>query len=63
MKITELREMSDDQITEHLTDLKKELFDLRFQHSIHQLDDPQKIIRVKKEISMCSQIQAERSGD
>ena len=32
-------------------ELKSELFNLRFQHAINQLDNPHKIVDVKKDIA------------
>ena len=40
MKATELREMTDVELNKQLKDLKAELFNLRFQHAINQLDNP-----------------------
>ena len=34
-----------------LNDLKKELFNLKFQHATNQLDNPQRIAAVKKDIA------------
>ena len=51
MKATELRKMSDADLGNKLLDLKKELFNLRFQHAINQLDNPHKIADVKKDIA------------
>ena len=34
-----------------LAELKKELFNLRFQHSTNQLENPQRIVAVKKDIA------------
>ena len=48
MKITEIREKTSEQLTELLKEQKAELFNLRFQHAIHQLDNPQKIVETKK---------------
>ena len=39
MKITEIREKTSEQLTELLKEQKAELFNLRFQHAIHQLDN------------------------
>ena len=36
MKITEIREKSSEQLTTLLKEQKEELFNLRFQHAIHQ---------------------------
>ncbi|WP_312641376.1 50S ribosomal protein L29 [Hydrogenoanaerobacterium sp.] len=51
MKATEIREMSAAELTQKLTDLKAELFNLRFQHAINQLDNPMRISAVKKDIA------------
>ena len=51
MKVTELRDMTADQLQAKLKELKSELFNLRFQHAINQLDNPHKIADVKKDIA------------
>ena len=51
MNVKELREMSPEKLEEQLKDLKKELFNLRFQHAINQLDNPTRIAAVKKDIA------------
>ena len=51
MKATELREMTDVELNKQLKDLKAELFNLRFQHAINQLDNPIRIDTVKKDIA------------
>ena len=51
MKVTELRDMTADQLQAKLKELKSELFNLRFQHAINQLDNPHKISDVKKDIA------------
>ena len=51
MKATELREMTDVELNKQLKDLKAELFNLRFQHAINQLDNPMRIDTVKKDIA------------
>ena len=43
MKAAELREMSNAELTKKLAELKEELFNLRFQHAINQLDNPGRI--------------------
>ena len=48
MKAAELREMSAAELTKKLGELKEELFNLRFQHAINQLDNPGRIETVKK---------------
>ena len=51
MKASEIREMSAEQLEAKLGELKEELFNLRFQHAINQLDNPHKIADVKKDIA------------
>ncbi len=45
-----------------LTDLKTELFNLRFQLAINQLDNPHKIKETKKEIARVMTIIAEKKA-
>ena len=51
MKASSLRELSAAELTNKLNDLKKELFNLKFQHSTNQLENPQRIVAVKKDIA------------
>ena len=51
MKAAELRSMSVDALEAKLKDLKTELFNLRFQHAINQLDNPHKMTEVKRDIA------------
>ncbi len=51
MKASSLRELSVAELETKLTDLKKELFNLKFQHSTNQLENPQRIAAVKKDIA------------
>ena len=51
MKASEIRELSDKELGEKLRDLKAELFNLRFQHAINQLENPGRIETVKKDIA------------
>ena len=51
MKASEIRELSDKELGEKQRDLKAELFNLRFQHAINQLDNPKRLSDVKKDIA------------
>ena len=51
MKASEIREMTADELTSKLADLKAELVNLRFQLAINQLDNPMRISAVKKDIA------------
>ena len=61
MKAKELREMTDVELNKQLKDLKAELFNLRFQRTIHQLDNPVRIDAVKKDIARVMTIMAEKN--
>ena len=51
MKPAEIRELSVDELNQKLSDLKAELFNLRFQHAINQLDNPLRLQLVRKDIA------------
>ena len=51
MNAKEIRENSLTELNEKLADLKDELYKLRFQHAINQLDNPKRITAVKKDIA------------
>lgn len=54
-----IREMSVEEMETRLDELKKELFNLRFQHAINQLDNPMRLNAVKKEIAVIKTIMTE----
>ena len=56
MKANKVREMNATELTNKLNDLKKELFNLKFQHATNQLDNPQRIVAVKKDIARVNTI-------
>ena len=62
MKASEIRELTADELEKKLVDLKKELFNLRFQHVINQLDNPHKIDDVKKDIARVMTILHEKNA-
>ena len=51
MNAKEIRELSVAELNEKLAELKDELYKLRFQHAINQLDNPMRITAVKKDIA------------
>ena len=51
MKAVEIREMSQAELANKLKDLKAELFNLRFQLAVNQLENPMRIKAVKKDIA------------
>ena len=48
MNITDIRKMTISELQENIAEQKESLFNLRFQHSINQLDNPMKIVETKK---------------
>ena len=58
----ELKKMSAEELNAKLKELKEELFTLRFQHAINQLDNPQRIVEVKKNIARVMTILSEKNA-
>ncbi len=65
MKISEVRDMSVTDLNKKLTELKDELFNLRFQHAVNQLEDPMRLKVVKKDIARIKTVlrEIELSGE
>ena len=51
MKASEIRKLSAAELAAKLLELKDELFKLRFQQAVNQLDNPMRISAVKKDIA------------
>ena len=62
MKASEIRELSPDEKERKLVDLKQELFNLRFQHGIGQLENPAKLKQVKRDIARVKTLLREASA-
>ena len=60
MKPTELRELSDDELVQREEELKDQLFKLKFQHALGQLDDAMKLNNVKRDRARILTILRER---
>ncbi len=61
MTAKELRELTPSELEGKLKDLKQELFNLRFQLAINQLDNPMRITAVKRDIARVSTVMRELS--
>ena len=57
MKASEIRKLSAEEMDAKLAELKKELFNLRFQQAVNQLDNPMRISAVKKDIARIKTVQ------
>lgn len=51
MKINEIRDLTTAELEEKLQECKQELFNLRFQKAVNQLENPKRISEVKKTIA------------
>ena len=51
MKMQEIREMTKEEVEIQLQDTLDELYNLRFQHAMHQLDNPIRVRDVKKDVA------------
>ncbi len=60
MKASELKYLSETELDTKLSELKAELFNLRFQLAVNQLDNPMRIKAVKKDIARIKTIQRQR---
>ncbi|MCD6482510.1 MAG: 50S ribosomal protein L29 [Candidatus Izimaplasma sp.] len=61
MKANEIREWDTTKINNEIVDLKKELFDLRFQQATGQLENTARIGKVKKAIARMKTVLNERT--
>ena len=60
MKATEIRNLSAEELTKKLEDLKKDLFMLRMQHATNHLDNPIKISNVRRDIARVKTVLREK---
>ncbi len=60
MDVRELRELADDRLFNELEDLKESLFNLRFQKSYGQLEDPNALRRAKRDVARILTVLRER---
>ncbi|MEE8399463.1 MAG: 50S ribosomal protein L29 [Desulfobacterales bacterium] len=51
MKASEIRELSHEEQLRKVDDLKEEIFNLRFQHETGQLENPQNMKHIKRDIA------------
>ena len=63
MKMSELRELTDDELTQKIEDLREELFNLRFQNARNPIENPLKMRFIKKDIARILTLLTERKRD
>ena len=62
MKARELRELSEEELQSQEEELKDQLFKLKFQHAIGQLENAMKLKNIKKDIARIKTILREKRG-
>ena len=63
MKASEARDLSTEERKQKVVELAQELFNLRFQHEIGQLENPQKMKQTKRDIARLKTIINENVGE
>ena len=58
----DLRTKNDDQLSEQLSELKREAFNLRFQAATGQLEAPARVRQVRRTIARIKTLQTQRSN-
>ncbi len=60
MKATDIRNMSDAELREHIATARRELFGLRFQHATGEIDNTAGLPRAKREVARALTVARER---
>ncbi len=60
MKASEIHALKDDELKVKLSELKQELFNLRFSHATGQLNNPMQMNKCKKDIARIKTVMRER---
>ena len=63
MELKKMREMTDAELAAELDKMKKEMFNLRFQHVTGQLENPLQMREVRKNIARVKTIMREKELD
>jgi len=62
MKVTNFRDLSIDELRKREIDIREELFNLRYQHSTHQLENSSRLTVLKKDIARIKTIIKEKQN-
>lgn len=60
MKSSEIHALTDNELKNKLSELKQELFNLRFSHATGQLNNPMQMVKCKKDIARIKTVMRER---
>ena len=58
----ELRDLSSDELQAKATDLKKEMFNLRFQQAMGQIENPMRLRTLRRDIAKTKTVLKEKYG-
>lgn len=61
MRATELREVSEEELNKKETDMRRELFNLRFQQATGEIENPMRIRALRKDIARILTVMSEKS--
>jgi large subunit ribosomal protein L29 len=61
-KIEDLKNQTDDQLSDRLMELKREQFNLRFQAATNQIEKPSRVREVRRTIARIKTLQTERAS-
>ena len=62
LKVSDLRELTDDELDRRLDESRQELFNLRFQHATGALENTHRLSLVKKQIARLLTVQLQRAS-
>jgi large subunit ribosomal protein L29 len=60
-KASELRKMGGDELRKKETELREELFKLRFQHGVRRLENPARLRQLRKDIARVQTVLTEQA--
>jgi large subunit ribosomal protein L29 len=60
MRASDVRDLTDTELREHIQTARRELFGLRFQHATSELENTAGLKRAKREIARALTVQRER---
>lgn len=60
MKTTEIRDLTDDELRQRLDEARQELFNLRVQQAIGQMEKASRLRILRRDIARCLTVQRER---
>jgi large subunit ribosomal protein L29 len=63
MKTTELRDISDDKLREHIATARRDMFGLRMQHATGELDNTSRLRLVKRDLARALTVARQRGVD